>query len=549
MRAAAFRTADQGARGPICKEAFAPLTATQHADLERLEPNSPDSWAQIGIDCDKVALLARSFMVKCQLGGAPGSRSSFFHKLVLNKAHFATRIWNSAFVYLVAATGNCNGSMSVFVRLRAPNDVRVEAIEDDHVYFVDVVAVTETVDHAVPSLAAAYRELECVSRLLRQFCPRNVDAARPLCPMCCGSDLFVRQGLVHAFHAQEVQEVSAGSAVHCSRYHHIPVSDLLNGRLMSFSRPSLPRLFPGTVEQLKGPGLDWYCVGSGGVISSSLDDGHQQVAGAQIAHASDDQSAHQPSSHVSDIAAAAASEDSSVFCDGMFSDVSFFVLTGQVAAGDTIASEALPEFRRQLSICATQDCHCDIALRSGVRKTLRFSYSVGETILNSFVDKPIQCIILPADIGDAADHPRSPRLQRFCAHDNVLVVFGPLQKRSKFLVFPGSRSSLRLCRLTPAICNLNLDAAACWTQVQDNFSISTGTLLSQFYEITALTLLQNHQRGAAFLNAVDTLEQRSVTLPSTPHWCKTPSDVVLAPAVATLCSLLQMTRFVAGGLP
>ena len=134
-------------------------------------------------------------MVKCQLGGAPGSRSSFFHKLVLNKAHFSTRIWNSAFVYLVAATGKCNGSMSVFVRLRAPNDVRVEAIKW-HVYIVDVLAVTETMHHAAPSLAAAYREFECVSCLLREFCPQNVDAARPLCPMCCGSDLFVRLGYV-----------------------------------------------------------------------------------------------------------------------------------------------------------------------------------------------------------------------------------------------------------------------------------------------------------------------------------------------------------------
>ena len=71
-------------------------------------------------------------------------------------------------------------------------------------YFVDVLAVTETMHDAAPSLAAEYREFECVSRLLREFCPQNVDAARLLCPMCCGSDLFLRLGYVHTFHAQVV---------------------------------------------------------------------------------------------------------------------------------------------------------------------------------------------------------------------------------------------------------------------------------------------------------------------------------------------------------
>jgi hypothetical protein len=90
---------------------------------------------------------------------------------------------------------------------------------------------------------------------------------------------------------------------------------------------------------------------------------------------------------------------------------------------------------------------------------------VGQYIPNAFFDTPI-ARIFPADIGDRAQHPQAPTLPRFCAHDNVLVVFGPLQPRTKFLVFPGSSVSLQLCRLTPALCQSDLTAACCWSELQ-----------------------------------------------------------------------------------
>ena len=154
-----------------------------------------------------------------------------------------------------------------------------------------------------------------------------------------------------------------------------------------------------------------------------------------------------------------------MFHDGTFTDASFFVLTGQVAAGDVIADEHLPEFMRQLSMCASQDCSCDITLSSGLRKTLCFSYTVGQSISNSFFDTPIAAIF-PADIGDRAQHPQAPRLPRFCAHDNVLVLFGPVQRDTKYLVFPGSSVNLQLCRLTPALCQTDVIAACCWSELQ-----------------------------------------------------------------------------------
>ena len=146
-------------------------------------------------------------------------------------------------------------------------------------------------------------------------------------------------------------------------------------------------------------------------------------------------------------------------------DVSFFVLTGQVSAGDVIAAEDVPEFMRQLQMCSSQDCQCDVALSSGQRKTLHFSYTVGQRIPNTFFDQPIASIF-PANIGDRAQHPQAPRLPRFCAHDNVLVLFGPVQRHTKFLVFPGSSVNLQLCRLTPALCQNDLTAACCWSELQ-----------------------------------------------------------------------------------
>jgi hypothetical protein len=46
------------------------------------------------------------------------------------------------------------------------------------------------------------------------------------------------------------------------------------------------------------------------------------------------------------------------------------------------------------------------------------------------------------------------------------------------------------------------------------------------YEITALTLLRNDARAESFTLYLQELEQRARTLPSSPHWHKTPRDIV-----------------------
>ena len=52
----------------------------------------------------------------------------------------------------------------------------------------------------------------------------------------------------------------------------------------------------------------------------------------------------------------------------------------------------------------------------------------------------------------------------------------------------------------------------------------------ELYEITALTLIRNDARVASFTAQVHQMEERARTLPATPHWCKTPRDVVRFPA-------------------
>ena len=171
-------------------------------------------------------------------------------------------------------------------------------------------------------------------------------------------------------------------------------------------------------------------------------------------------------STISDESNAVSSAIDDTFRDGVFTDLSFFVLTGQVSAGDAIAAADIPEFVRFLSMCSSQDCIYNITLSSGERKTLHFSFQVGQPIPNPFYEGLSIGCIFPSDIGDREQH--EARLQRFCAHDNVLVVFGSMGAKSKpkFCVFPGSSVNLQLCRLTPALCQTNPTAACCWSELQ-----------------------------------------------------------------------------------
>ena len=61
--------------------------------------------------------------------------------------------------------------------------------------------------------------------------------------------------------------------------------------------------------------------------------------------------------------------------------------------------------------------------------------------------------------------------------------------------------------------------------LQDQFSVVMGHEFDM-YEITALTLMRNDARAESFTANLQELEQRAHTLPSSPHWQKTPLDIV-----------------------
>ena len=61
--------------------------------------------------------------------------------------------------------------------------------------------------------------------------------------------------------------------------------------------------------------------------------------------------------------------------------------------------------------------------------------------------------------------------------------------------------------------------------LQDQFSVVMGHEFDM-YEITALTLMRNDARADSFTANLQELEQRARTLPSPPHWHKTPHNIV-----------------------
>jgi hypothetical protein len=486
----------------------------------------PVCWSQIMGDRTSAVVVGQ------RLGATSSSfvSAALFIKLMLAKCSDAERMWGCAFAYDVSGTGR--GSSCIFVRLR----------EDR--CSIDIVTVMRS--HFEECEAVAQLEVHSIAELLGNNFSGPNDR-KQLCPMCCSSDMFVRTGAVHAFYPQEV---AASRDLQCSRYHHVTANDVNRGKSFTLGVDTLPLVYPGRMHDLQ---LPWRCIASGGIMSCASDE-----CSSTLAHAVPDLHASSPP-HLREVVAngafafdatlsdhARALEPEVKFQNAKFMDCSFFVLTGQVAAGDVIAAGCMPEFMRQLSMCATQDCSCDVTLGNGQRKTLHFSYKVGESISNSYFETPITHIF-PADIGDAVQHPHAPRLPRFCAHDNVLVLFGPVRRGTKFIVFPGSSSNLQLCRLTPAFCQTDPTAASCWSQLQvhsggllvlkcasdarfvlslqDQFSVVTGHEF-ELYEITSITLLRNDARSELFAADLQQLEQRAPSLPALPHWLMTPRDLV-----------------------
>ena len=338
-----------------------------------------------------------------------------------------------------------------------------------------------------------------------------------LCPHCCSSDMFVRSAAVHVF---ECTEVENSDTLHCSRYHEMPSSHVSDACAVKFRQECMPLMFPGVVEKLQG--LDWRMVCGGGVLGACVDAGAASApVGDAIRHLppEGDASAEGGASSAYPAAmhhvrlrqqalAQSTAESSEGFRAGTFLAMSFFVETGQVAAGDCVHSDELQRFDALVAGCGSASDGArvhEIRLSDGRVVQLQFCFGVGEVPVSPGGRK-IESIHA-ADVGDALG--ASASLSSFSCSDNVLVIFEKSveDKNNVFKVFAGARKNLRLCRLTPSTCSTSIHAACCWSELQDYFAIVMGPEF-QNYEITALTLFRNDERARAFMQEMRGMQQR-----------------------------------------
>lgn len=422
-----------------------------HEDTHESEGSAREIVADPLPENASTTLRESAFFLGLRLGVNPAVAvpAAAFIQLMLDKCHDPQRMWGCAFAYDVRPYGGGDANSVMFVRLS----------EDRR--SVDIVAVMDA-DSDCYSMVQA--EIEAISTLLGEGFNGQRDRM-PLCPMCCCTDFFVRSGNVHAFH---LQELASGGALICTRHHNVTGTDCLRGKLTILELDALPFVYPTKMRELQ---LPWSCVSQGGVVGLfETDVDHGGIVAVPSFEPNSDSleklSVSDPYVSVPAQPPVASTAGDVTYADGVFTEVSFFVLTGQVSAGDIIIPEHRSTFLRHMQLCVSEDCSCNITLTSGVCQTLRFSFKVGDCIPNSYVqDLPIQSIF-PSDIGDRALAPDTPVLLRFCARDSVLVVFGPIRPKTKFLVFPGTRCSLNLVRITPALCKIDSIAAVCWAEMQ-----------------------------------------------------------------------------------
>lgn len=414
----------------------------------------PDCWSKI-----LKASRESAYLLGLRLGVNPAASvpAAAFIQLMLEKCEDAERMWGCAFAYDVQGYGDGTASSVLFVRLS----------EDRR--SVDITAV---MDPDLDSFHKVQAEMESIATLLGEGFNDQRDRM-PLCPMCCCTDFFVRSGNVHAFHRQELAE---GGSLICTRHHNVTSVDCLRGKFTMLELDALPFVYPTKMHTLQ---LPWKCVSQGGVVGNFASEVELDVAALEASaialavaptdsESSENRGVSEPRASVplAENQVASAGRDV-VYEDGMFTEVSFFVLSGQVSAGDVIAPQDRRVFSQHMRLCVSEDCSCCITLTSGVRKSLRFSFNIGDSIPNSYVEGLTIQSIFPSDIGDRALEAEAPKLQRFCAQDNVLVIFGPIRPKTKYLVFPGSKSSnLNLVRITPALCKTDSIAAVCWAEMQ-----------------------------------------------------------------------------------
>jgi hypothetical protein len=298
--------------------------------------------------------------------------------------------------------------------------------------------------------------------------------------------MFVRSGAAHAFYSQGV---SSGDVFQCSRRHHVTVSDLTEGKAVMLDVNDLPLLFPGRVEDLQ---LPWQRAAAGGIAMPQRHD--DLISEATLIHGH--------------------------HC-GRFLSSSFFVLTGQVAEGAVLRSDHLERFQSDIASYSNAPADCiprppPYVLTDSSEVQLQFRFKIGDTPALPGGRKIVG--IYAADAGYAFDDTKSR--DSFSFLDNVLVVFEKFasERRHQFVVFPGKRHDLLLCRLTPAYCSTNSHAACCWSELQDYFAIVMGPEF-QNYEITALTVFRNDDRALAFMQQMHRMKgcKRDVVPPWQNH--------------------------------
>jgi GTPase SAR1 family protein len=407
--------------------------------------------------------------------------STMFMKVMAAKCADEHRMWGCAFAYE-------HESIRIFVRLR----------EDRR--SVDIVAVMPDVQ----GHSSVQREVESIALILgKDF---SGDSERMLlCPMCCSSNMFVRFGAAHAFHTQQV---ASGGVLRCSRFHEVDARDVASGKLTNLDVDALPLVYPGRLHELQ---LPWKQVDECGFLySSAVKNNPSPVVGTTVAHAEEktDPASSVPNCllslnlgepgviqsstsllhsadamvacsssmeavHLPDSAATSSTATEGAFHDGVFTQVSFFVITGQVSTGDTIVADDMPAFRHFLSVCNHHDCWCNVKLTSGESKTLKFSFNVGDKIPNPVSNKLPILSILTMPLVDKVGRLQQTQ-QRFCAQDNVIVVFSERLESTPYvkplyLLFPGRGVGI-YCRLTPSLCRTDINAACCWSELQASSS-------------------------------------------------------------------------------
>jgi hypothetical protein len=424
----------------------------------------PVRWSQI-----VPAGLSEDLILRGQrfgIGHAAIITTTCFMRMMLNKCVDAVRMWGSAFAYdIEQEAGNFVGC--VFVRLsedRRSVDVIV-LVSMDVIADIDLQVVMQ-------------REFGSIAQLMGE----NLNDANDrmhLCPMCCSANMFVQSGAVHTFY---LQEVSSCPSLHCSRYHCVTNFNLTDGKVVKLDLNDTPVLFPSHIQELQ---LPWLLAAAGGLAV--------------------------PQMHSDNMYEADTGEG---YQFGNFLDISFFVLTGQVSAGMVLQSEDLERFQSLIASCSDQcssfppynDRFLLKDSDNAFEVQLRFCFKIGE--MPAFPGGRKILSIHAADVGDAFDE--TPSMDSFSCLDNVLVIFeqsaeDKLKRKHQFVVFPGKRHDLHLCRLTPAYCSIDNEAARCWSELQDYFAVVMGPEFSN-YEIKTLTVFRNDDRSYAFMQQMDRMK-------------------------------------------